>query len=258
MLKYSLILILFSSFFISCEKVIEIDINDEDQKIIIEGTVNKDSTEHFVKITRTLKFNENTAYPTVDNATVSISDNAGNSQTLSLVAPGTYKATNFLGVEGRIYTLSVSIDGNNYQSESTMPFNVPIDTLMYQEFSFGPTEIYYPIPSRMDPDDIKNYYSFNLYKNNLRIDGIFLQDDQFADGVEILQPVFGGEYETGDSLKLIMTCIDDKVYKYFYTLSINAGGTGGATPANPESNVSGGCLGYFSAQTKQILSAKIP
>ena len=85
-----------------------------------------------------------------------------------------------------------------------------------------------------------------------------MQDDQFADGVEILQPVFGGEYESGNILKLEMSCIDSYVYKYFYTLAVNGGGTSGVTPANPESNITGGCLGYFSAQTIQQIVVVVP
>lgn len=250
------IFILFS--FFSCQKVIELDLNDENEKIIIEGIVNKDSTEHYVLVRKTINFDDNSTLPTIDDAVVTISDNFGNSQILTLISPGKYKTTNFIGVEGRTYTLNVSYDGINYISNSTMPNNVEIDSIMLQEFSFGVEPVYFPIPVRLDPFGVKNYYNFNLYKNNKRIDGIYLQDDEYSDGVEIMQPVFGGEYLSKDSLKLEMFCVDQFVYKYFYTLSVNAGGTGGATPANPESNISGGCLGYFSAQTKQVKSIIIP
>ena len=242
----------------SCQKVIELDLNDENEKIVIEGIVNKDSTEHYVFVRKTINFDDNSPLPTIDNAIVTLSDNFGNSQTLNLFASGIYKTTNFIGVEGRTYTLSVTVDGTTYTSNSTMPNNVTIDSLMLQEFSFGVEPVYFPIPVRVDPVGVKNYYNFNLYKNNKRIDGIYLQDDQYSDGVEIMQPVFGGEYESKDTLQLEMFCVDQFVYKYFYTLSVNAGGTGGATPANPESNISGGCLGYFSAQTKQVKSIIIP
>lgn len=244
--------------FISCEKVIDLKLNEENQKIIIEGIVNKDSTVQYVRITKTIAFNESTAYPTVDNAIVTLRDNQGNSETLSFVGKGLYKSSDFLGVEGRTYSLKAIVDGKEYTSTSTMPYNVPIDTVSLQEFSFGPTPNFFPIAERMDPKDIKNYYSFNLFKNNLRIEGIYLQDDQFNDGVNVLQPIFGGDCTNKDTLRLEMSCIDQNVYKYFFTLSVNAGGTGGAIPANPESNISGGCLGYFSAQTFQVRTVIIP
>jgi hypothetical protein len=49
--------------------------------------------------------------------------------------------------------------------------------------------------------------------------------------------------------------IDESVFKYFYTLQQNEQG---ATPANPSSNFSGGCLGYFSVRTKSVKQIVIP
>ena len=235
----------------SCEKVIDIDLNESDVKYVVEGIVNKDSLIHTVKITKTQNFDEATDFPTVDNALVTITDNLGNSVTLTFISNGIYQTSNYLGVEGRIYTINVTVDGKTFSAASTMPYNIPIDSLTLEEFSFGPTPVSYLIANRIDSAGIKNYYNFNLFKNGDLISGIFLQDDQFADGVEILQPIFGGDYESGDTAVLEMMCIDANVYKYFYTLSINAGGTGGAVPANPESNFGSSCLGYFSAQTFQ-------
>jgi len=42
--------------------------------------------------------------------------------------------------------------------------------------------------------------------------------------------------------------IDPGVYKYWYSLDQGADGGSSASPANPVSNISGGALGYFSAQ----------
>jgi hypothetical protein len=244
-------------FFASCEKVIELDLKGEKPKFVIEATVNKDSLVHTVKITKTIEFDQTGNYPTVDNAIVVLSDNFGNSENLVLIRPGIYQTKDFIGVEGRTYTLNVTIEDEFFSSTSTMPKQVVVDSLTVQEFSFGPTPVYSLVANRLDPAGIKNYYSFNLYQNDKLINGIFLQDDQYSDGVEILQPIFGGDFALGDTATLEMMCIDANVYKYFFTLSANGGGTGGAVPANPESNFGGDCLGYFSAQTKQRLKRKI-
>ena len=243
----------------SCEKVIDLDLNSEDPKYVVEGTVTKDSTVHTVKITRTLNFDENTAYPTVDNAVVTITDNLGNTTTLSLVSPGVYQTTNYPGVEGRTYTINVSVDGKNFSSSSTMPVQVPIDSLTLEEFSFDPEMPFYAlVANRKDPAGVKNFYRFNLYKGTERYSGIYLQNDQFSDGKEVLEPIFGGDYTSGDTAVLEMMCIDEATYKYFYTLGVNAGGTGGAVPANPDSNFGTQCLGYFSAQSYERRTKIIP
>ncbi len=251
--------LLFAFALVSCEKVIDLDLNSDDPKYVVEGTVTKDSTVHTVKITRTLNFDETTAFPTVDNAVVTITDNLGNTTTLALVAPGTYQTSNYLGVEGRTYTINVSVDGKSFTSSSTMPAQVPIDSLTLEEFSFDPEEPFYAlVANRMDPAGVKNYYRFDLYRGKERFEGIYLQDDQFSDGVEVLQPIFAGSYSSGDTAYLEMMCIDAATYKYFYTLSVNAGGTGGAVPANPDSNFGKQCLGYFSAQTFERRMKIIP
>lgn len=257
-MKYFLILICASLVLSSCEKVIDLNLKEGDQRYVIEGFVNKDSSEHFVKITKSLIFSKTESFPTVDDALVNLSDDLGNSVTLQLIRPGLYKASNYLASEGRTYTLTVQVNQETFSATSRMPFQVPIDSITVQEFSFGPKPVYSLVANRLDPAGVKNYYSFNLYKGNKKYNGIYLQDDQFADGVEILEPIFGADYAAGDTAYLEMMCIDANVFKYFYTLDANGGGTGGAVPANPDSNFGNKCLGYFSAQTKEKKMKIIP
>lgn len=260
MFKYLtfLAIVIFSLLSVSCEKVIELDLNDADQKYVIEGFINKDSTTHYVYISKTLKFDETSIFPKIDNASVTVSDESGSTYGYSLVSPGVYKIENFKGVEGKSYTLNVIIDGEKFSATSTMPYQVPIDSITYNSFSFGPNPVSSLIVNRKDPKGVKNYYNFNLYKNSKKINGVFIQDDQFADGDEILQPIFGADFKSGDTARIELMCIDPFVYKYFYTLDVNEGGTGGAVPANPTSNFGSKCLGYFSAQTKERVITVVP
>ncbi|MBI2257996.1 MAG: DUF4249 domain-containing protein [Flavobacteriia bacterium] len=247
-----------SLFLFSCEKVIEVDLNDEEEKIVIEGIVVSGEEEHLVKISKTIKIGDTGTFPFVDNAQVTLWDSEGNNQVLTYFSEGVYKTVDFLGVEGRTYTLEVNWNGNTYTAHSTIPNQVKIDSLTLEEFGFGSDKYYYPVPRRMDTPNVKNYYLFKLYQNSERVEGIYLQDDQYSDGVEILQPIFGGEFKSEDTLSIEMNCIDNNVYKYFFALAQNGGGTGGSIPANPKNNFSGNCLGYFSAQTKEVKTLIIP
>ena len=69
------------------------------------------------------------------------------------------------------------------------------------------------------------------------------------------EPIFAGELLTGDTVIVEMFGIDKTIFTYFYTLQQNQQG---ATPANPTSNFSGGCLGYFSVRTKGVKQIVIP
>ena len=61
--------------FSSCEKVIKVDLNDTDQKVVIEGTILRGDTVQRIRITKTQNFDESTAPPAVDNASVTVTDN---------------------------------------------------------------------------------------------------------------------------------------------------------------------------------------
>ena len=198
-------------------------------------------------------------------AIVTIKDNSINyTETLTEVSPGKYISQHLHGVEGRGYTLTVVVDGKTFTSTSIIPSKVFLDNVSFIDDSFN-EGAKIAIPVRNDPAGIQNNYLFDLYlkrstdsKGWIRDSALMVVDDVFSDGVTTQQPLFGIlKLMPNDSIRVTMKCIDRNVYKYFYSLSLN-GPNGAATPANPVSNISGGCLGYFSAQTKQTLTKIIP
>lgn len=257
MKKYYFIFAILSALSLaSCTKVIDVDLNTADPKYVIEGFVTKGETVHQVKITRTLNFDETVAFPTVDNAIVVISDNAGNSETLTLASPGIYKTSSLLGVEGRTYTITVTVDGKVFTATSYLPTEVSLDGLNVIVFPFGLDTIRAVVPNRMDQAGIANYYQYDIFQNGEQVKGVNLQDDQFSDGVQNQQPLFGGDFIPGDTIRVIMYCIDKPVYKYLFSIDANTGST--AAPANPDSNFGKSCLGYFSARTQKEQTVIIP
>jgi hypothetical protein len=247
-------LLLTGAFLFSCQKVIKIDLKDKDRKIVIEGVFVAGETTSTVTVTKTLNFDEEAPYPTIDNAVVTVTDNLGNTQVLTFTGNGTYQTTAYPVMEGRTYTLTVNIDGSVYTASSTVPAMVQIDTVKVLQIGFGPDTLNALVPVRTDPAGVRNFYQFNLYQNSERIEGIYLQNDDFTDGIISEEPVFGGEFEAGDTALVEMFCIDEPVFNYFFALLQNQQ----ATPANPPSNFSGGCMGYFSARTKHSAWVIIP
>lgn len=253
-IKLSIFFILLG-FISSCTKVIEVDINDKDPQFVIEGFVTLGETTHRVSITKSQNLSASSAAPTVDNAIVVLSDDLGNSQTMALVAPGIYEATAYPVAEGRTYSLSVNIASEVFVASGKMMQDVVIDTLETFAFSFGPTSLNALVPVRQDPGGIDNYYKFDIFANQLVKPGIFIQEDAYNDGNLMMEPIFADGIESGDTVRVEMFGIDKSVFDYFYTLQQNEQG---ATPANPTSNFSGGCLGYFSVRTKSVKQIVIP
>ena len=263
--KKALLFILVLVSFVSCQKVIELDLKDAETFVVIEGEVNAGDSVHTVLLSKSKNFSTDNIFETISGATIELSDNIGNVEVLNEVSQGRYETANFKAFEGRTYNLKVTYDGKTYTSSSTIPTKVELDSVSFIPDGFSSEGGLIAIPKRFDPADEKNSYRFdvavkrNKDENNLgwvRDSAILIQNDDFANGVETNQPIFGdlGAYYVGDSCRFTMMCIDENIYKYFYSLTLNGPG-GAATPANPVSNIEGEyVLGYFSAQTKQTLT----
>jgi hypothetical protein len=249
--------------FVSCEKVIDIDLKDSKSTIVIEGEINEGDSLHTIRITKSSLFGGTNTFPNVKGAVVSISDDQGNYEVLSEVSEGIYSSTQFKvkGIEGRTYSLNVESEGKVYTSTSTIPKRVNLDYIFLIDNNFEGNGAKTPVPIRQDPAGIQNNYLFKLYIKRAKDDlgwvkdsSIMILDDNFSDGIVTQQPLFGTirAFMPKDSVRITMTCIDRNVYKYFFSFRLN--GQGVASPANPISNISGGALGFFSAQTKQTLT----
>lgn len=254
-IRFSTLVLFASLLFSSCTKVIDVDINDKDAQYVIEGFVTLGETTHRLSITKTLNLDDDIAFPTVDDATVLLTDDLGNSQNMVLVAPGMYEATGYPVSEGRTYSVQVTIDAKVFSAQGKMPQAVILDTIETFPFAFGPTVINSLVPVRLDPAGIENFYQFRILDHGVIVPGIYIQSDQYNDGNLMMEPIFADGIDIGDTITVEMFGIDKMVYNYFYTLQQNLQG---ATPANPTSNFSGDCLGYFSVRTKSVKQIVIP
>ncbi len=255
-MKTFLIILISCSFFISCRKVIDLDLGDNEPRYVIEGVITNLPGSGKVLLTRSKNFDGDNQFPGVSGALVVIRDN-GIPYTLTETSPGVYENNLINGTPGHLYELTVNIGSEQFSASSTMPQHVPLDTLLIETGPFG--QFKFPTIAYTDPAGINNGYRFIQYLNGVKDPAIFWNDDEFTDGLqEILQLDSGIDREddprnikSGDEVKIELLSIDDAVLKYWYTLR-NGGASGqGNTvaPANPITNISGGALGYFSAHS---------
>lgn len=251
------------SFLASCEKVIDLKYKSNLSSIVIEGNITNEAGPYFVKITKSIPLPETGAYPTLDNAIVTISDNVGNSEALIPQGNGIYHTTSLVGVEGRTYTLIVDLEGKKYTAQSTMPTKVPFDSIKVENILFAGETEYNLIPVYIDPLARGNNYRFVLTLNNKILSQHLVQNDEVRNGVanalslEITDNDL--EIKAGDSIKIQMQCIDKKVSLYYNTLAqvADGGPGGGTTPSTPPSNISNSALGIFSAHTVETKNTTI-
>lgn len=251
--------------FASCEKVINVDLKDADQKVVIEGNIIDDSTgnlSHLILLSKTKKFTADNQRVPVIGATVIVEDVTVNrADTFKEQVPGSYFSKNISGVQGHTYKLTALIEGKTYTATSTMPDLVPFDSLYVDDFTFFGSVVKQVIPVFQDPPGVKNYYRFSVQVGDSLLNRHEAWDDRLTDGKINSRPynVFDEElFKGNDTLLMTMECIDKGVYDFFNTLENASGGGGGQTPGNPISNISGGAMGYFGAKTLRKRTIIIP
>lgn len=265
-MRHTSIYFLLSIFiFSSCEKVIDLPLNIAPKKYVIEGTITDSKGGCRVLISQTKNFDEDNNFKGISGAGVTIADEDGNILTLPEASPGIYTDSAVTGAPGKTYTMQVSINGTSFSASSVMPAKVAMDSLYITDDNIFGQVRKTPNINYTDPKGRGNNYRFVLYVNGAKRNNIYIVNDDYSDGnfSSIKLFLFGGDddkkIKSGDKIGVYMLCISPEVYKYWY--SLNAGATGGnnaASPANPVSNISGGALGYFSAQTAQTKYIDVP
>lgn len=238
-------------FFLSCEKVIELDLKDADPVVVIDAGVSDFNGNQVARISRTYNFTEPNRFNGATGAKVVLTSDAGTTWNYTEVGNGVYQSTRFRGRPGTTYTLNVTLDGKTYSASSKMPEKVLLDSLTFRQFNvFGSISSYIAV-NYNDPPGVQNQYR-NILSVKGKIEDDSVNEDRFDDGNKVTNVLF---YElddlmSGDSVRVEFQCIDRNVYKYFYTMGQNSGEGGPpVAPSNPPSNFTNGALGVFSAYT---------
>jgi hypothetical protein len=246
--------VLFFILFPGCQKVINVDLNEAAPKIVIEGLINDRRGPYSISITRSGSYFNQPVLPTVSDAKVIISDDFGITDSLSEVAPGFYVTSKTRGFPGRTYTLKVISDDIEYTGTSTMLSHVSIDSLTLvkseiQRFDLSGNEQnsdQYEIHCFFKDPLEKNFYRIRVLKNDsINTQSYRLYDDQYTNGLVTEFRVSNAE--AGNTYRIELLSIDKATYDYYRTLAdlIYTNPFFGSTPANPDSNLSNGSLGYF-------------
>ncbi len=261
-----IILIIFTA---SCQRVIQIDLNSADPQYVVEAKLFEGTRDFTVRITKTSNYFDTVTPPSVNNAAVNVSSSTGNSQTATFMGNGWYKIPNYNAINNLTYNLTITVDGKVFTSSAYLPSHIAIDTITIDSTMGGGGpggpgrgKRYRIRCGFTDPANVKNYYKLSYITNsgnpsNQRQYDIF--DDRAINGLQTSNNL-RGRFNEGDSVEVELESIDAKIYDYFNTVNAIAGRdiNNNASPANPNSNIVGGCLGYFGVFTsdKRVVVVK--
>lgn len=224
----------------SCEKIVHIDLNTTNPKLVVDASYN------FASLSRSVNYYENKQINET-GAMVIISDNMGQIDTLREFSNGYYSTVTIKKIVDRTYFLNIiTKDGSRYSSFSTLPVTVPIDTIFFQYDKPN----YYKYGCKFkDPPNKANYYiveTFPHYKDR------YVLDDKLTDGKEI-SITFKKSLFYNSMVTVYLRSIDKATYNFYKSLPVNGEDFDqflSAPPANPVSNISNGALGCFSVNSQ--------
>lgn len=252
-IKYIFVLLLFTLIFSSCEKEITMDLHPSEPRLVIEGVVQEGEYAK-IRLTMSKNYDDETPYDPVEGATVKLSDDRGNTETLLLAPSGSYESVSIKGEQGVSYKLLVEVGGQTYTSETKMPSAITIDTLYIENIY---SDYFLPKTIIKDKAGEDNYYRFIVNYNQKEMPIILLESDEKRDGrlLERILPFNGEDDEfiemgTNDHFRIEMRCITEEAFDFYMAWDklIN-----GNFQANPPSNIEGGALGLFQAYSTSFI-----
>lgn len=251
------ITIFITSFFVSCEEVIDISLNSTNPKVVIEADLDDLSTNQVIKLSRTVDFNLEVPNQPIYDAAVSVLDDRGRLYVFQHAGAGRYERNNFELREGRTYMLTVEVDGEVYESSAKMANYVNIDSIgVLKDDIFN--ETYYSVNLKFnDPINVNNYYKYSVSVNEspFKFSNVF--SDKFNDGLFVSHQITDlvNPYEIGDTVVIKRSSVTREVFNFWSEFQMT--NPGSAAPSNPTSNISNGALGYFSVSSTKVYGVRI-
>lgn len=288
-----LFLIFFVFTFYSCEKAVNFHLDESAPKLVVEGII-ENNQPPVVILTKSLDYfsaisSDILANSFVRNAEVYISSGFLTHRLKEYSIPlgngiafyyyssdSTNPGTLFKGELNTQYSLRIIAEGNEYTSETTIPFITKrIDSLFWKQApgSNDSNKVVLMVKAT-DPPGYGDYIRYFTKRNNEpffpAINSVF--DDQIIDGttyeVEVERGVnrnFGlsegySFFDKGDSIIFKLSNINKATFDFWRTMEFSYSSIGNpfSSPTKVLGNISGGALGYFGGYASQFRTIIIP
>lgn len=243
----------------SCEKVIDVPINEEDITIVFEGVLKDRDSASYFNVSKTVGIYQDAQNERVSGATITVTDQNMVNYTFTEdpQEKGHYINHNFNAVENMTYQLTADVEGNLITSTSFSKKKPILDSI-YAKPNFldqnTPQSLWVYYHST-DWVDETNFYRLRIWHNGYEPSQYYIGNDFYINGETYEAQFFGVDTYPGDTVIVEMLEMDPDVYDYIYGLS-NTLTTGpfSPAPANPPSNLESeiNVLGYFGVYMTQI------
>ena len=244
MKKIHLILVfLFAIFFNSCQDVVDIPLNTDKPRLVIDAAINwekgTDGATQTIKLTTTTNFYSN-LIPVVSGASVKVTN--GSNMVFNFVEmpnTGLYVCTNFLPNIDEVYTLNIAYNGQNYNATETLKAVAPIQNVVQEiQAGFGGNVLKFR-SLYLDPANIDNYYLYKyIFPEDIKA-RYNTDEDTFFQGNPFFSLAFKNDLKKDDKIKIIHYGISKEYYNYMNILLSVSGSQGGGPFQTPPATVKG-------------------
>jgi len=249
----------------ACKKDIDFDFHETEPVVVIEGRVTGEGMT--VVVTRSRPVTDSVHTRCLQHAAVTISTD-DDTTTLPYDAATDSYHSETAGTPGKTYTLEVALEGRHYEAKAVMPHPAPIISagffwmtvmdqrmLVYELWAEDPypeerNQYWYRIDRISRHPHFTGKRQTEPYRWGVRDDRGNPPGKIFIDMMCTSEKIMDEDEEDnwksilydGDTVTCQLMTIDRTLYDYFAAL--RAGQRAGA---NAQSNISGGCQGYFAA-----------
>ena len=247
------ILYILAIFILSCEDIIEIDVDNAKPQMVVEGRITTQNKPVEVKLSLTANCYDDSEQEIIDNAKVTIEDNLNNKVELLYQGKGIYKtATNYKGEINRTYTLSILYNNENYRVVEKLSAIAKIDCLDI-DYNMFDNDYLAVFVSSQDPIVEGNYYKWHTYINNRLMRENRVAEDKLVNGRYISKfEIYDDnsnreeEYEKlkfNDSIIVEQMSISKEAYQFFYERQIQDASKGNIF-SSPAANINGNIIKF--------------
>jgi len=254
-----IVLILIGFLIISCEDVIDVDLDTAAPRLVIDASIDwvkgTPGNEQKIVLSTTTGYYSAT-FPTVSGADITVTNTAGRVFTFAESGNiGEYICTDFQPVIGETYQMTILLNGETYTASEILTASPAIMETIEQdnEGSIGDDEIEITFYYQDDPA-AKNYYLFGIRSPRVAFPEYEIEDDEDSQGNIVPEYYSNEDLKAGDVVNIRLYGISERYYNYMNKLIIASGADSGPWPATPsavrgnivnQSNGQNFAFGYF-------------
>ena len=255
----------------SCTKEIELELDEGDQRLVVESWFSTDQKEHEVKLTLSGSYFENGPAEKASGAYVKISG-GGDEWIFNEVEPGIYKSSPLAHAKYMTeYTMTIQYGGVTYTAKDYCDTVPSMDDFMvFPNIQDGVLKNYVCLIWSYEAEGYGDYYAWRILKNGSYVtdtltDITFASDDYIGDGLYFdgwpIDYLDKDLISTGDTITMEQHALSQNAYDAYLAIMQETEWRGGifdAPPANVPSNFDNNAMGLFVVSSMHKLNYIVP